>query len=117
MAARAIQRWVRQSARKMRLVADQVRGMGVNQAYALLRFSKKKAAVQIQKVLHSAVANAEQDALRTNDAFDVDALVVTYAVVNEGPTLKRFTPAAHGRATPIKKRTSTVEIRVGVKER
>jgi large subunit ribosomal protein L22 len=116
MAARAIQKWVRQSARKMRLVADQVRGLGVNEAYAMLRFSKKHAAIQIEKVLRSAVANAEQDAQRTNDGFDVDRLVITYAVVNEGPTLKRFTPAAHGRATPIKKRTSTVEIRVGAKE-
>ena len=116
MAARAIQRWIRQSARKMRLVVDQVRGRDVNEAYALLRFSKKRAAQQVEKVLRSAVANAEQDAMRTNAAFDVDRLVVTYAVVNEGPTLKRFTPAAHGRATPIKKRTSTVEIRVGAKE-
>ena len=116
MAARAIQRWVRQSPRKMRLVADQVRGLGVNDAYALLRFSKKRAAQTIEKVLRSAVANAEQDAMRDNSGFDVDRLVITHAVIDEGPTLKRFTPAAHGRATPIKKRTSTVEIRVGVKE-
>src|SRR6266550_1546004 len=86
MEARAIQRTVRQSARKMRLVIDQIRG--------------------------SAVANAEQRALRENTALDVDQLRVKYAVVNEGPTLKRFTPAAMGRATPIKKRTSHVEIHV-----
>ena len=116
MAARAIQRWVRQSPRKMRLVIDQVRGKNVNEAYALLRFSKKRAARQIEKVLRSAVANAEQDALRDNTAFDLDRLYVSYAVVNEGPTLKRWTAAAHGRATPIKKRMSTVEIRVAVKE-
>src|SRR6267378_35873 len=101
MEARAIQRTVRQSARKMRLVIDQIRGQAVPQAYAILRFSKKLAAKQIHKVLKSAVANAEQRALR-----------VKYAVVNEGPTLKRFTPAAMGRATPIKKRTSHVEIHV-----
>ncbi|MDH3495969.1 MAG: 50S ribosomal protein L22 [Gemmatimonadota bacterium] len=116
MAARAIQRWVRQSPRKMRLVIDEVRGRDVNAAYAVLKFSKKRAARQIEKVLRSAVANAEQDALRENRAFDVDRLVVAYAVVNEGPTLKRFTAAAHGRATPIRKRMSTVEIRVAEKE-
>src|SRR5712691_1418034 len=109
MEARAIQRTVRQSARKMRLVIDQIRGQAVPQAYAILRFSKKLAAKQIHKVLKSAVASAEQRALRENTALDVDQLRVKYAVVNEGPTLKRFTPAAMGRATPIKKRTSHVE--------
>src|SRR2546421_4163237 len=64
MEARAIQRTVRQSARKMRLVIDQIRGQAVPQAYAILRFSKKLAAKQIHKVLKSAVANAEQRALR-----------------------------------------------------
>ena len=112
MEARAIQRTVRQSARKMRLVIDQIRGRAVPEAYAILRFSKKLAAKQIHKVLKSAVANAEQRALRENAALDVDQLRVKYAVVNEGPTLKRFTPAAMGRATPIKKRTSHVEIHV-----
>jgi large subunit ribosomal protein L22 len=110
--ARAIQRTVRQSARKMRLVIDQIRGRAVPEAYAILRFSKKLAAKQIHKVLKSAVANAEQRAQRENAALDVDRLRVKYAVVNEGPTLKRFTPAAMGRATPIKKRTSHVEIHV-----
>jgi len=110
--ARAIQRTVRQSARKMRLVVDQIRGARVPEAYAVLRFSKKLAAKQIHKVLKSAVANAEQQARRQNAAFDPDALRVAYAVVNEGPTLKRFTAAAMGRATPILKRTSHVEIHV-----
>ena len=112
MLARAIQRTVRQSARKMRLVIDQIRGRGVPEAYAVLRFSKKKAAVQIHKVLKSAVANAEQAAQRANRSLDVDRLRVSYAVVNEGQTLKRFTAAAMGRATPIMKRTSHVEIHV-----
>jgi large subunit ribosomal protein L22 len=112
MEARAIQRAVRQSARKMRLVIDQIRGRAVPEAYAILRFSKKLAAKQIHKVLKSAVANAEQRALRENAALDVDRLRVKYAVVNEGQSLKRFTPAAMGRATPIKKRTSHVEIHV-----
>ena len=112
MRARAIQRTVRQSARKMRLVMDQIRGARVPEAYAVLRFSKKLAAKQIHKVLKSAVANAEQQARRQNAAFDPDGLRVAYAVVNEGPTLKRFTSAAMGRATPILKRTSHVEIHV-----
>lgn len=112
MEARAIQRTVRQSARKMRLVIDQIRGRAVPEAYAILRFSKKHAAQQIHKVLKSAVANAEQRAQRQNVPLDVDHLHVRYAVVNEGPTLKRFTSAAMGRATPIKKRTSHVEIHV-----
>jgi len=112
MEARAIQRTVRQSARKMRLVIDQIRGRGVPEAYAILRFSKKLAAKQIHKVLKSAVANAEQAAQRANQPLDVDRLRVKYAVVNEGQTLKRFTMAAMGRGTPIKKRTSHVEIHV-----
>lgn len=112
MEARAIQRTVRQSPRKMRLVVDLIRGRAVPEAYAILRFSKKRAAHQIHKVLKSAVANAEQYAQRHNEALDVDRLRVTHAVVNEGTTLKRFTSAAMGRATPIKKRTSHVEIRV-----
>ena len=112
MEARAIQRTVRQSPRKMRLVIDQIRGRAVPEAYAILRFSKKRAAVQIHKVLKSAVANAEQAAQRQNQPLDVDRLRVIHAVVNEGTTLKRFTSAAMGRATPVKKRTSHVEIRV-----
>jgi large subunit ribosomal protein L22 len=107
---RAIQRTTRQSPYKMRLVIDQVRGQRVNDAFALLRFSKKHAAKQIEKVLKSAVANAEQTARAANAALDVDDLVIVKAIVNEGPKLKRFTPAAMGRATPIKKRTSHVEI-------
>jgi len=103
--ARAIQRTTRQSPYKMRLVIDQIRGLGVNDALALLKFSKKHAATQISKVLSSAVANAEQA-----------ARYVKHAIVNEGPKLKRWTPAAMGRATPMIKRTSHVEIVVAEKE-
>lgn len=110
--SRAIQRTTRQSPYKMRLVIDQVRGKRVNDAFALLRFSKKHAAKQIEKVLKSAIANAEQTARAANSALDVDDLVITKAIINEGPKLKRFMPAAMGRATPIKKRTSHVEITV-----
>ncbi|GDX86406.1 MAG: 50S ribosomal protein L22 [Gemmatimonadetes bacterium] len=108
--SRAIQRSARQSPYKMRLVIDQVRGKRVNEAFALLKFSPKHAAKQIEKVLKSAIANAEQAARGTNTALDVDDLVITKAIINEGPKLKRFMPAAMGRATPIKKRTSHVEI-------
>ena len=112
MEARAIQRSVRQSPRKMRLVIDLIRGRPVPEAYGILRYSKKLAARQIHKVLKSAVANAQQAAQRQDQALDVDRLRVRYAVVNEGTTLKRFTAAAQGRATPIRKRTSHVEIHV-----
>jgi large subunit ribosomal protein L22 len=114
--ARAIQRTTRQSPYKMRLVIDQIRGLGVNDALALLQFSKKHAAKQISKVLKSAVANAEQAARATNASLDVDELYVKLAIVNEGPKLKRWTPAAMGRATPVHKRTSHVEIIVAEKE-
>jgi large subunit ribosomal protein L22 len=108
--ARAFQRTARQSPYKMRLVIDQIRGQSVNDALSLLAFSKKHAAKQIEKVLKSAVANAEYSARSENVPLDVDTLFVKYAVINEGPKLKRFTPAAMGRATPIQKRTSHVEI-------
>jgi large subunit ribosomal protein L22 len=108
--ARAFQRGTRQSPYKMRLVIDQIRGKDVNEALALLTFSKKHAAKQISKTLKSAVANAEQAARATNSALDVDSLYIKHAIINEGPKLKRFMPAAQGRATPIQKRTSHVEI-------
>ena len=114
--ARAIQRSTRQSPYKMRLVIDQIRGKMVNDALQLLKFSKKHAAVQIAKTLESAVANAEQAARTSNESLDVDTLYVKKAIINEGPKLKRWMPAAMGRATPIHKRTSHVEIIVAEKE-
>jgi large subunit ribosomal protein L22 len=108
--AKATQRTARQSPYKMRLVIDQIRGQGVNEALALLAFSKKHAAKQIEKVVRSAVANAEHAARNSNATLDVDDLFIKYAVINEGPKLKRWTPAAMGRATPVLKRTSHVEI-------
>ena len=116
MEARAIARGVGMSPRKMRLVLDLIRGRGVNEAYAILKFNKKLAAKQIAKTLKSAVANAEQKALKDNERFDPDALVVTKAIVNGGTPLKRFSSAAQGRATPIRKRTSHVEIHVDTRE-
>jgi len=116
MTGHAIQRGVRQSPRKMRPVIDLIRGKNVNEAYALLKFSKKLAAKQIEKTLRSAVANAEQKAMKDNEAFDIDTLVVTKATVDGGQPLKRFHAAAQGRGTPIRKRTSHVEIQVAPKE-
>jgi large subunit ribosomal protein L22 len=108
--ARAIMRGARQSPYKMRLVIDEIRGKSVNDALAYLAFSKKHAAEQIGKTLRSAVANIEQSARLANESLDVDDLVIKHAVINEGRPMKRFTPAAMGRATPIRKRTSHVEI-------
>jgi large subunit ribosomal protein L22 len=112
----AIQRTTRQSPYKMRLVIDQIRGKDVNEALGLLKFSKKHAAVQIAKVLNSAVANAEFKSRESNDSVDVDTLYIKTAIVNEGPALRRFMPAAQGRATPIRKRTSHVEIVLDARE-
>jgi large subunit ribosomal protein L22 len=113
--ARALQRTTRQSPYKMRLVIDQIRGKSVNDALAMLKFSKKHAAKQIEKTLNSAVANAEHRGRGSNEPVDVDELYIKHAVINEGPKLKRFMPAAMGRATPIQKRTSHVEIVVGTR--
>ena len=112
----AIQRTTRQSPYKMRLVIDQIRGKDVNEALGLLRFSKKHAAKQIAKVLNSAVANAEFKSREGSGAIDVDTLYIKHAIVNEGPALRRFMPAAQGRATPIRKRTSHVEIILDARE-
>src|SRR6478609_6796027 len=108
--ARAIMRGARQSPYKMRLVIDEIRGKSVNDALSYLAFSKKHAAKQIEKTLRSAVANVEQAARNAGGSVDVDELMIKLAIVNEGQPLKRFTPAAMGRATPIRKRTSHIEI-------
>ena len=117
MSGHAIQRLVRQSPRKMRLVIDLIRGKDVNEAYAILKFNKKLAAKQIAKTLKSAVANAEQKALQGQRALRSSTRwSSSKAIVNGGQPLKRFTAAAQGRATPIRKRTSHVEIHVETKE-
>lgn len=111
MEARAVAKYVRQSARKLRLVVDLIRGRDVNQAYATLRFqSKKKAAQIVEKALRSAVANAVQKAEAEGEPLDVDQLVVKRAYVNEGPTFKRWRARAMGRASLIRKRTSHVVV-------
>ncbi len=95
------------SAQKMRLVADQIRGLPVDSALNILTFSNKKAAKIIKKVLESAIANAEH-----NDAADVDELTVSEIMVDEGPTMKRWRPRARGRANKIFKRMSHVTVAV-----
>jgi large subunit ribosomal protein L22 len=116
MKARAIARKVGMSPRKMRMVLDLIRGRGVNEAYAILKFSKKAATRPIEKTLRSAVANATQAADQGGTFVDVDELVVKEAYANEGPRLKRFSPRAMGRATPIIKRTTQLTIVVDRKE-
>ncbi len=115
--ARAVHRMLRQSARKVRLVADLIRNRPVGEAFSILKFSRKGAARQVSKVLLSAVANAREKAARAQEHLDEEALYVKSAFVDEGPTLKRFQPAAMGRATPLKKRTSHITILVATKER
>ncbi|HQV48543.1 MAG: 50S ribosomal protein L22 [Xanthomonadales bacterium] len=108
MEAKAILRSARISAQKVRLVADQVRGMPVGSATNLLAFSDKKAAHLVKKVLLSAVANAEN-----NLGADVDELLVSKIFVDEGPSLKRMHARAKGRGNRITKRTSHITVVVG----
>ena len=116
MEARAIARNIRQSPRKMRLVIDLIRGRSVNDAFAILQFSKKRAAEQIDKTLRSAVANARTKAEDAGELVDVDELIVKEAFVDEGPRMKRWRAAAMGRAAPIVHPTSHVTIVVETKE-
>ena len=108
MEAKAKLRYMKVSAQKVRLVADQVRGRNVEEAYQILRFSKKGASKDLEKLLRSAVANAEN----SDDPADVDELVVSKIYVDEGPTEKRIQPASMGRAFRILKRQSHVTIHV-----
>jgi len=95
------------SAQKARLIADQVRGMPVEEALSLLEFSPKKAAHIVKKLLDSAVANAEN-----NEGADVDELKVSSIFVDEGMTMKRLRPRAKGRADRILKRSCHITIKV-----
>lgn len=103
-------RFARISPQKVRLVADEVRGMPVERALETLQFSTKKAAHIVRKLLESAVANAEH-----NEGADIDELKVSVIMIDEGPTMKRMKPRARGRADRIFKRTSHLMIRVADK--
>jgi large subunit ribosomal protein L22 len=105
--ARAIARHVRISPMKARRVVNLVRGLPARQALTVLRFAPQAASDQVYKVLASAIANAEN-----NERLDPDALLVSEAFVDEGPTLKRFRPRAQGRAYRIRKRTCHITIAV-----
>ena len=105
MQAKAIARTVRIAPRKVRLVIDLIRGKQVGEAIAILRHTPKAASPVVEKLLKSAMANAEH-----NYEMDVNNLVVSETYVNEGPTLKRFRPRAMGRASAINKRTSHITI-------
>ena len=108
MEAKAVLRGARISAQKVRLVADQVRGMPVGNATNLLAYSPKKAAHLVKKLLLSAIANAEN-----NLGADVDELTVSKIFVDEGPSLKRMHARAKGRGNRITKRTSHITVVVG----
>lgn len=100
-------RYARISPQKARLIADQIRGQSVEQALSILTFSNKKGAGLVQKVLESAIANAEH-----NEGADIDELKVSKAFVDEGPTMKRIQARAKGRANRILKRSSHITVTV-----
>jgi len=108
METRAILRGVRLSDQKGRLVADQIRGLPVDKALSILKFSPKKGAEIIKKVLESAIANAEH-----NDGADIDELKVKTIYVEKGMVLKRFTARAKGRGNRIVKPTCHIFLTVG----
>ena len=101
----ATAKYVRMAPRKVRMIVDQVRGKSVEKALETLQFSTRAAAEPVAKVLRSAVANAEN-----NNGMRADGLVVKYAYVDEGPTLKRIRPRAKGSASRINKRTSHITV-------
>ena len=105
MEAKAVGKYIRISPQKARLVADVVRGMAVDRALTTLRFMPKKGAGILRKVIESALANATQ-----NDQVDVDDLFVKTIMIDGGPSLKRISPRAMGRATGIIKRTSHITV-------
>jgi len=101
----ATAKYVHTSARKARLVADQVRGKSVADARSVLAFAPQAAAVPLRKVLQSAMANADH-----NHGMNAEDMVLARVLVDEGPTLRRFRPRAMGRATRIRKRTCHITI-------
>ncbi|BAU26100.1 LSU ribosomal protein L22P [Aneurinibacillus soli] len=110
MEAKAVARYIRIAPRKVRLVVDLIRGKQVGEALAILKHTPKAGSPVIEKVLLSAVANAEH-----NMNLDANDLVVSKVFVDEGPTLKRFRPRAMGRASRINKRTSHITVVVSEK--
>ena len=105
MEVKATLNYTRVGAQKARLVADLIRGQDVSEALKTLKFLNKKSSLLIQKLIKSAVANAEQ-----KKVIDTDNLYVKTIYVDAGPVLKRFTPRAQGRATEIRKKTSHITL-------
>jgi large subunit ribosomal protein L22 len=114
MISRAKSKFVRISDRKVKLVIDLVRGKSLDEAFAILKFTRKAAAVPVQKLVQSAYSNAVNQ-LGSLD-LDTDTITVKKIVVEQGPTLKRWRPRAMGRATPILKRTSHIVVELDVPE-
>src|ERR1700688_1984802 len=110
--AQALSRHVRMSPQKARLVVDLIRGQRAEVALQILRFTKKRAARDIEKVLRSAIANAERKAEDAGASLDVDELFVSRCFVNEGSRWKRLRPAPMGRAYRYQKRTSHIVVGV-----
>src|SRR6202167_775145 len=110
--AHALARHVRMSAQKVRLVVDLIRGHRAEDALHILRFTKKRAARDVEKVLRSAIANAERKADDAGASLDVDELFVSTCCVNEGPRWKRMRPAPMGRGFRYQKRTSHIVVQV-----
>jgi len=104
---KAIHKYAKGSAFKVRLVADQIRNKPVDEALNILSFSNKGAAKLVKKVLNSAISNAEH-----NDGLDIDELKVSSICIDEGSTMKRIRPRAKGRANRILKRTSHITVGV-----
>jgi large subunit ribosomal protein L22 len=104
---RAVAKWVRMSPRKARLVTEHIRGRSVPEARTVLAFTPRAAAREIEKVLRSAIANAE-----ANHGLVGDDLVVSAAYVDEGPTIKRWRPRARGRVARIRKRTCHITVKL-----
>ncbi len=98
--------------RKVRLVADLIRGKKVPEALEILEFTQKKSAPELRKLLASAVANAEHAANEAHQTVDPDDMVVARIMVDQGRTFKRWRPAPRGRATPIRKRRSHISIQI-----
>ena len=113
MISRAKAKYIRGSARKARLVIDQVRGKRVGEAVRILKFSPKRAAKHIEECLNSAIANAQEK----DTMLDVDDLVVSKAVVDEGPTMKRIRPRAMGRAFRVEKRFNHITIELSASDK
>lgn len=112
--AKAVQRYLRRAPRKLRLVADLVRGLTVEEAVNKLKFVNKAGAVDVSKVIRSAMANLEDK--NNDEAFDASTVRIHTIMIDEGPTLKRIQPAPQGRAHPIRKRMSHITVIVESKD-